>query len=500
LSPSSRVGGQEAEITAWLTTQSERAIDTACAHVFLAGEVAWKLKRNVDLGYVDFSTREKRKWALDRELAFNRAAAPDIYRRVRTITREADGALAWDGAGKALEYALEMRRFDDGAVLSNDPDAIDGEIAEALGRTIAGFHAAAPLRPEGGIKALAWTINSNAGLLRELKGKLDPARVETMIAKVEAEFARQRPLLAARTAAGFSRRCHGDLHLANILVEDGKPVLFDCLEFNDLLSDLDVQYDLAFLLMDLDFRGRRDAGVRVLSAYMDAAARVMPEGLWEGLAALPLMLAVRAGVRAHVSAHGGDLALSGAYVEAAIAHLSPAPPVLAAVGGFSGTGKTTFARSIAPGLGRAPGALVLRTDEARKRLAGAGPVDRLAPEIYTAEFYAKVYDTVFETARASLEAGQSVVLDATFTEPALRARAEALAAECGVPFHGAWLQAARAVLEARVAGRTGDASDATLAVLHDQIARHGGDAVSWTPVDAARPAADVAAAWLAGRD
>ncbi len=488
--------GQEAEITAWLATQSERSIDTACAHVFLAGDVAWKLKRNVDLGYVDFSTREKRKWALDRELAFNKTAAPDIYRTVRTITREAGGGLAWDGAGKPLEYALEMRRFDDGAVLSADPSVIDGEMAEALGRTIAGFHAAAPLRPNGGLSALEWTINSNAGLLREHKGQLGEDRVETMIARTFEALERQRPLLAARTQAGFSRRCHGDLHLANILIENGRPVLFDCIEFNDLLSDLDIQYDLAFLLMDLDFRGRRDAGVRVLSAYMDEAARSFPAMLWEGLAALPLMMAVRAAVRAHVSMHAGDVALSRAYMDAAIAHLSPAAPVLAAVGGFSGTGKTTFARSAAPALGRSPGAVVIRTDEARKRLAGAGPVDRPPTETYTPEFYDRVYDTVFETARAALKAGQAVVLDATFTEPRMRAQAEALAADCGVPFHGAWLAAPLEALEARVRARTGDASDATVEVLRDQVRRHGGEDIGWTRVDAMAPTQAAAEAWL----
>jgi len=488
--------GQETEISAWLATQSERAIDTACAHVFLAGAVAWKLKRNVDLGYVDFSTREKRKWALDRELEFNKTAAPDIYRSVRTITREADGSLAWDGPGRAIEYALEMRRFDDGAVLAADPGVIDGELADLLGRTIAGFHAAAPLRPNGGLSALEWTINSNAGLLRDLKADLGEDRVEAMVAMTFEELERQRPLLAARTRGGFARRCHGDLHLANILMEHGRPVLFDCIEFNDLLSDIDVQYDVAFLLMDVDFRVRRDAGVRVLSAYMDEAARSFGPALWDGLAALPLMLAVRAGVRAHVSMHAGDVETSKAYVDAAIAHLTPPRPVLAAVGGFSGTGKSTFARAIAPELGRSPGALVLRTDEVRKRLAGAGPVDRLAPETYTPDFYARVYETLFEEARAALAAGQAVVLDATFTEPALRDRAEALAAACGVPFHGAWLEAPLAVLEARVGARVGDASDATLEVLHGQVARHAGQAVGWPAVNAAQATGDAAAAWL----
>ncbi len=489
--------GQEAEITAWLKGQSERSIDTACAHVFLAGDVAWKLKRNVDLGYVDFSTREKRKWALDRELAFNKPAAPDIYRAVRSITREAGGGLAFDGAGRAIEYALEMRRFDDSAVLAADPSVIDGDIAEALGRTIAGFHAAAPLRLSGGITALEWTINSNAGLLRALKAQLGSTRVETMIEATHAEFKRQRPLLAARTEAGFARRCHGDLHLANILLENGAPVLFDCIEFNDLLSDLDVQYDLAFLLMDLDFRERRDAGVRVLSAYLDQAARSFGSALWDGLAALPLMLSVRAAVRAHVSMHAGDIEISKAYVDAAIAHLAPAPPALSAVGGFSGTGKSTFARAIAPALGASPGAVVLRTDEVRKRLAGAGPVDRLPPEIYTAEFYARVYDTAFAAARALIKAGRTVVLDATFTEPALRARAEALAAELDVPFYGVWLEAPADVLEARVGARVGDPSDATLEVLHDQIAGCNASAVTWARVDAAQPTAQAAATWLA---
>ena len=486
----------EADLVAWLKAQSDRTIETACARVFLAGEVAWKVKRNADLGYVDFRTVERRKWALDRELAFNRAAAPDIYRRVRAITRQPGGGLAWDGAGEAAEYALEMRRFDDRAVLSNDPSVIDGEMADTLGRTIARLHAAAPLRPQGGYSALDFTVASNARLFAELADSFDPGRIKELVARSAAELARRRPLLEARRDMGFARRCHGDLHLANILIEDGRPVLFDCIEFNDLLSDLDVQYDLAFLLMDLDFRGRRDAGVRVLSAYLDEAARSFAPSLWAGIAALPLMLSVRAGVRAHVTAHGGEVETARAYLEAAIAHLSPPAPVLAAVGGFSGTGKSTFARAVAPGLGAAPGAVVLRTDEVRKRLAGAGHVDRLSRDIYTPEFYDRVYDTALQNARDLLKAGHAVVLDATFTEPRMRERAEQLAADLGVTFRGAWLEAPVAVLEARVAARTGDASDATLEVLHGQIERYGADQVAWPKVDATAPTEAAAKAWL----
>jgi aminoglycoside phosphotransferase family enzyme/predicted kinase len=482
---------------AWFGSGAERTIDTACAHVFLGREAAWKIKRHADLGYADFSTAERRKWALDRELEFNKAAAPDIYRAVRAVTREAGGGFAIDGAGETVEHVLEMRRFDETQVLAAQPEAVDGDLAERLGRTIAGFHAAAPLRPAGGLTALAFTVGSNAQLLRETCEGLDQDRVEVMVALTEAELERQSPLLAHRAATGFSRRCHGDLHLGNILMENGQPVLFDCIEFNDILSDLDVQYDLAFLLMDLDFRGRRDAAVRALSGYVDEAARRFPAEIWEGLAALPLMLSVRAGVRAHVSAHSADPATARAYVEAAIAHLSPSAPVLAAVGGLSGSGKSRFSRVIAPALGASPGAVILRTDEVRKRLVDVAPTERLPPEGYAPEVYARTYDALFDNARTMLKAGRAVVLDATFIDPALRARAEALAAECAVPFHAAWLDAPVEVLEARVAGRQGDASDATVAVLHEQVARMQDQAMSWPKVSTEAPKEAAARAWLA---
>jgi hypothetical protein len=206
---------------------------------------------------------------------------------------------------------------------------------------------------------------------------------------------------------------------------------------------------------------------------------------------------VRAAVRTHVLAHSGDLAGARAYLAAALAHLAPAPPVLAAVGGLSGSGKSTFARAVAPALGASPGAVVLRTDEIRKRLLGVAATEPVGREAYTPAFYAQVYESLFAEAGRMLRAGRAVVLDATFTDPALRARAEALAAACAVPFAGAWLEAPLPVLEARVAGRTGDASDANLEVLHGQLAGLDRDAVAWRSVDAARETSAAAAAWLA---
>lgn len=486
---------EEAEVAAWFGARAERMIETACARVFLAGDTAFKVKRRVELGYLDYSTLDLRHWALERELRFNLAATSDIYRAVRKLTRAADGGLELDGEGAVVEFALEMRRFDESSVLAARPWAIDGQLAEVMGREVAGLHARAAVRPQGGGgKALKYTIDSNAKLIRELTPSLGEARVEALIAATDAEYFRHEALLDARRDAGFARQCHADLHLGNILLEDGKPILFDCIEFNDVLSNIDIQYDLAFLLMDLDFRRRRDAALRVLSAYLDEGLRHFGPELVTGLAALPLMMAVRAGVRIHVQAHSGDFEAASAYLDAGLRHLSPPSPKLTAVGGLSGSGKSTFARLIAPGLGASPGAVVLRTDEIRKRLLGVEPNATLSADVYTPTFYAEVYDALLSEARALLDAGRAVVVDATFIQPDLRARVEGLAAEAGVLFHGVWLEADPQVLAERIEGRQGDASDATAETLRMQLERDVG-AINWLRVDASGPAQDAAESW-----
>jgi aminoglycoside phosphotransferase family enzyme/predicted kinase len=481
----------------WLSADAERVIETSCAWVFLTGERALKLKKPVDYGFLDFTTPQKRRWALERELAFNRVTAPEIYQAVRRVTRDA-GSLTFDGPGEAVDYVLQMRAFDPADVLSEQPEAVDGALADRLGRTIARFQSAAEVRPEGGgVKALGFTIRTNHENLRTVAAELGAAEVEQLIAATDAAFAAAGPLLERRRAEGFARRCHGDLHLGNILLQAGEPVLFDCIEFNDLLSEIDVLYDVAFTVMDLGFRGRAEAANRLLSAYLDEAARSFPPDLWDGLSALPLMLSARAGVRAHVTANQGETGLARAYLAAALRHLEPAPATLTAIGGLSGTGKTTLARMIAPALGRAPGAVILRSDEIRKRLMGVDPLERLPPAAYDAEIGERVYAELLSLARRVLATGQSVVLDAVFLRLGEREAAAALARELSVPFRGVWLQGPAAVLRGRLAARQGDASDAGPATLETQLA-HDAGRIDWDIFDATDLPA--AAARITGAD
>jgi aminoglycoside phosphotransferase family enzyme/predicted kinase len=470
---------------AWLRAQADRVIETHIAAVFLIGDHAYKLKKAVDLGFLDFSTRDKRVWAIRRELEFNRKTAPDVYLAVAQVVRRPDGKLAFDEVGEPLESVLCMRRFDPEAVLSNAPERVKGDFAEALGRQVAGLHASADVRP-GGSGALDYVIKSNAAHLRQLAPVLGPEAVETLLAATDAEFEKRRALLDARGAMGQLRRCHGDLHLANILEEGGKAVLFDCIEFNDTLSEIDVLYDLAFLLMDLSFRGNGEGASRVLNGYLDEAARSFAERAWGGLAALPLFLSVRAAVRAHVNGHAGDHAVAQAYVQAAIRHLTWPEPVLHAVGGLSGSGKSTFARALAPHLGAPPGAVILRSDEIRKRQWGRGARDPLPPEAYAEGQSERVYGQMMREAGLVLKAGRPVVLDATFQKPAERDAAEAAARDAGVAFTGYWLDTPPEVMAARVAARTGDASDADTRVLEQQLRRDPGE-IGWRKVRETRP-------------
>ena len=481
-------GALEPEVEAWLRAGAggrstcERVVETSISWLYFYPSRVLKLKKPVDLGFVDFTTPEQRRWAAQREVAFNRRTAPDIYRRVLTITRGRDGEISLRASGEAVDYAVEMRRFDESQILARRPTP-DGDFAEDLGRRIARFHLSADRGRSGcGAEGMDYVIGSNSEQLKARGGGLDRAEVEELGAMTVAAFERLRGLLDARAAEGFCRACHGDLHLSNILVEHGEPVLFDCIEFSDRLREIDVAYDIAFLLMDLIHRGADEAANRAFNGWLDEAARGLPESHWRGLAALPLFQSVRACVRAHVNAREDDGEAAKRYLDAARRYLQPAAPRLVAIGGLSGSGKSTQARRIAPELGGAPGAVVLRTDEIRKRLWEVAPTQKLGPEAYTPQATAAVYEALFATARELLDAGLCVAADAAFLEPEQRAGIEAVARDAGAPFDGVWMEAPEAVLRGRLSSRVSDASDADNEVLSGQLARDLGE-IAWRRVN-----------------
>jgi len=467
-------------------------IDTHGAMVFLAGERAWKIKRAVRFSFMDFSTLEQRRAACDTELAVNRRTAPSLYHGLVPVTRAADGRLRFGGDGAALEWVVVMRRFPQEALLDEmaSEGRVTAELIRELADGVAAFHDAAERAPSkfrwGGAGAFRQTIEENLASLAAETDWYPPDAVADLAARMRAALERMAPLLDRRKADGFVRRCHGDLHLHNICLLDGRPTPFDAIDFNDRLAWIDVADDIAFLLMDLEHRGLRAFANTVLGRWVVATGDV------DALAPLPLFLADRALVRAKVAPPmaraSGDPARTAqlreegrAYLAAARAYVDPPPARLVAVGGVSGTGKSTLAARLAPAVGRSPGALHLRTDVLRKRLAGVAETDRLPPESYTPESHARVYGVLADWTSRALAAGHAVIVDGVFGLPEGRAAIERLARTAGVAFQGFWLEAPRAVLLDRVAARSGDASDAGPTVVENQLRGRFGP-IGWTRI------------------
>lgn len=462
-------------------------VETHAAFVFLAGEAAYKLKRAVRFPFLDFSSAALRKRACDSEVRLNRRTAPDLYLGVVPVTRAADATLALDGEGEAVDWLVVMRRFDQDTLF--DRLAARGELTPALMREladeIAAFHAGAEVRADkGGRRGLEAVIDGNMETLRGPgAGVFKAAELDRLERLWRDALEARAGLLEARRAGGLVRWCHGDLHLRNICLIDARPTLFDGIEFNPDIACIDVLYDLAFLLMDLQHRRLRALANRVLNRYLGRTEDIA------GTALLPLFQSLRAGVRAMVSAiEAGEgqkpmRAEAREYLDLAAAFLDLPPPRLVAIGGLSGTGKSTLAEALAPPIGGAPGALVLRSDIVRKRLLDAAPEARLPPAAYVEDVSQRVYERLYALARQALAGGQTVVLDAVFARPGQRAAVAKVAAAATVPFTGLWLEASADVLRRRVAGRTDDASDATTAVLERQLTYDLG-AIAWARLDA----------------
>jgi hypothetical protein len=473
-------------------------VETHSAIVFLAGARALKLKRAVLFDYLDFSTSDRRRAMCEAEVRLNQRTAPGIYRGLLPIVRAENGSLRLGGTGSVVDWVIDMTRFDQDSLL--DRIAARGEpdlaLMTSLASHIAGFHSnAAARRDHGGRPGMAWVIDGNAESYRGFAHLLDARECERLTQNARVQLNRDATLLDSRRESGYVRQCHGDLHLRNIVVLHGTPTLFDAIEFNDEIACIDVWYDVAFLLMDLWRRQLRTHANALFNRYLAET------GDDAGLALLPLFLSCRAAIRAKTSATSALLTADRArvrewqqtarsYLQLAAGFLEPQAPALVAVGGLSGSGKSTLAHRLAPSLGSAPGAVMLRSDEIRKQLCGVSSQTRLGPDGYRPHVSEEVYRTLSRRARQVLSRGHGVVADAVFGRETDRDAIACVAEDAGVPFVGVWLNAPAPVLKARVAQRTGDSSDADIAVVEEQLA-HVQPPGNWSILGAANPIEDV---------
>lgn len=483
-----------------------RHIETHLSHIFLAGETAWKLKKAVQYPFVDFRDVDARRRACRAEIEVNLAAAAMLYRAARPIFRESGGDLRIGAPDEppegAIDWVVEMRRFDDQRQFDRllERGALRPADVDALADVIARLHQAAPLRPKQDWPAgLERALADITAALAAVEGSA------ALAAAVAAELSSRGEWLRARRLSHSVRRCHGDLHLANIALVDGAPTPFDAIEFSEPIASVDVAYDLAFTLSDLIDKGRPDFANRLLNRYLGATRD------YECLRGMPLFLALRLGVRAmtaalqdpvdpaaarRVSLARGVLARGGLAggvlaggVSAGGVSAGAAVPTLTAVGGLSGAGKSTLAAALAaePLFGPV-GAIRLNSDVARKRLYGVTPEESLPPEAYQRAVSERIYAQLRADAAQTLAAGASVIIDAVHARASEREAVAALAAEAGAPFVGLWIDAPTELRAARADARRDDPSDADASLATAQDSWDLGE-MRWTRLDGAQPLA-----------
>ncbi|WP_287468673.1 AAA family ATPase [Hydrogenophaga sp.] len=438
-------------------------IETHISWVLLAGEHAFKLKKPLRLPFVDYGTLAARRHCCEQELRLNRRLAPSLYLDVVAITGPCEAPVI-GGEGPAIEYAVRMRRFPEGALFSERLAAQrlgEAEI-DACAALLARFHRQAPVaRTDSGFASAAHRAALASAAL-EGAAPLASAEEAGWLARwLRGQAQRLAPHWAERLAGGHVRECHGDLHLANLIVVAGEVSAFDGIEFDPALRWIDVIDDIAFPVMDLHAQGRGDLAFRLLNAWLDAS------GEHAGLPGLRHALVYRALVRAQVERLRGRNGPARRYLDAALRWARHAPPWLALMHGLPGSGKSFVSQQVL----QAQGAIRLRSDVERKRLFGLQATEDSRAsglDIYGGEATRRTYDRLFALAGAALGAGWPVILDAAFLRRHEREAAAALARQAHAPWRIVHCEAAPEVLRARLRARRGDASEAdegTLGVL-----------------------------------
>lgn len=455
--------------------KSVQVIETHISWLLLAGDYAYKIKKALDLGFLDYSTLDARRFCCDEEIRLNWRTAPDIYLDTVSIGGSPDDPAF--AAQPAIEYAVRMRRFASARLM--DSLLMRGKLTvrhiDHLAATMIRFHAGLPAAGAGSAFGTAASVRAAAlqnfeQLRLQLTDAADQASVAALETATEAGYAACATIFGARLAHGYVRECHGDLHLGNIVLDGDEPVPFDCIEFNPALRWIDVMSEIAFTVMDLLHRGHPEYAWRLLNACLEAS------GDYAGVSVLRFYLAYRAAVRAKVcairarQAHASkrarlaELAACRSYLVLAWQCLEQRHPALIITHGLPGSGKTTFSQLALEQMG----AIRIRSDVERKRIFGLGMLESSAVrggDIYSAEATLRTYARLLELARELLAAGFTVIVDAAFLKREEREMFRALAQDMAAPFAIASLYAKDVQLRQRIRQRRNDASEADVAVL-----------------------------------
>ncbi|WP_008310030.1 AAA family ATPase [Leptolyngbya sp. PCC 6406] len=453
-----------------------RLIQTHVSYVVLTGDYAYKVKKPVNFGFLDYSTLDLRSHFCQEELRLNQRTAADLYLAVLPITQTGD-RYQLKGDGDPVEYAVQMRQFPQTALLSQmfEQGDLGEDLVRQLATTIANFHQAAEtddeIRSYGTVAQVRQSIDENyEQTLGFIGGPQTQAQFDATQAYTDHFFTEQADLLQQRIAGDWIRACHGDLHLNNICYWQNRLWLFDCIEFNKPFRFVDVMFDIAYLVMDFTAQDRPDLVSAFVSEYVERT------GDWEGLQVLPLYVSRQSYVRAKVTSFLlGDAAIPEAEKQAAAAkaaryytlahdYVQPRQGRLFLMAGLSGAGKSTVARALSSEVG----AIHIRSDAVRKHLGGV-PLHQQGPEgLYTPAMTQRTYDRLLHLGITLARQGYTVVLDAKYDRAQPRDAAIAQAQAHDLPLDIVYCTAPQSVLRQRVQARTGDIADATVAVLARQ--------------------------------